>query len=297
MKWLFIGTCAFYALGILLFKTLVPSPEPCETMFVTQPATTESPPWMAWLVFAGLLFAGIATLARLAWNARHILRGNFLPFATMLVLFPIMLKIAATKPGSTNNTTSTSSSSPTAIVGKQATGSTSSTPSTSSTLSAPTPVATQPAYSLEAAAFATFTTNFFAGRLYPDPQTLLSRDGLHKTLSFAPVPNPQDDDYDTPLGTLLAVYGLPPDIQAVVALVTLDNARSPSRATLLRAPNLALQQAATHWIDPRASPGMLRFQPLGPDRRMLVNNAETRPCHARAGASSPSRPGPAIPST
>jgi len=257
-------------------------PAPIE-LFTPLVAPT-TPPWTAHLILAGMLLAFAATLFWLAWRSRHLLlRGNRIAFATLLFLTPVMLKLAATKTGGANtNTTSSTGTTNLSSPGKQVVGSIQS-PGSPTSPSSPTSlastlstIATQPAYSLEASSVATFTTNFFAGRLYPDPEVLPSRGGLHKTLSFAPLPNAQDEDYGTPLGTLLAVYGLPPDLQAVVAFVTLDDARSASRATLLRSPNLAVQQAVTHWDDPRASPGMLRFQPVGADRRMLVNSAETR---------------------
>jgi len=65
------------------------------------------------------------------------------------------------------------------------------------------------------------------------------------------------------------------DFQAVVALVNLDNARPPLKATLLRASNLLVQQAAENWDEPSATGRLCRFAPVGAGRRMCVNNAET----------------------
>ena len=290
IKLLFSGICfgcfAFYALLVAIAKwagaPLEPVPEmfaaipvaPCQTACHDAPASVEA------IMGACLMMASFALvvlylayrLGRASFRAL-MYSENRAVFTTLLLMTPVLLKVAATKDSGSGDMSSSKKlpSNPVnpVILAKNP-----------SLLSQNETHATQRAYALDAETHASFTTNFFAGRLYTDPQIV----GVPKTLSFAPtsdapgggalgehaLPSP-----DNPLGTLLALYNLPSDLQAVVALATLDNGGNALAPTLLHSPNLLVQLAPDDWADPQTSPRFRRFLPMDAERRMFVNGAET----------------------
>ena len=254
-KLLFFGLCAFYALAAMLLRLAGPSAVFEFEVGGASNVAPEMPAAMAWTVAAGALLALVLPLACLAWRARRgLTRGNRLGFATLLVFASVMVRLAATKNGgSDGGGTNTLQGAPGLINVALGSGPVSPGLMTASPLPALLPA--RRAFTLDAAAlssvlppvtppepphaYASFTTNFFAGRLYPDPQLIPSRGGVHATLSFAPVDKNAPDTEDA-LGALLAAYSLGTNFQAMAALVNLDNGRAALKSTLLRTPNVLL---------------------------------------------------------
>ena len=279
----FFGICAFYALAAIALGLAATPTEPAPWQIMAAPVQT--PTVAAWAVLCAIVLAALLVALRLAWNARSVAARMSRPaFIGMLVVAAVFAKFAATKSGlfdggapqTTNNEspaqdTTSNASSNDANAREQ---SKQQNPSRGSMVQSPSraPQESTPRVYAFDAADVSYSTNYFAGRLYADPQTILSRDHSHQTLTFAPAQLP--GDADTPVGALLSFYDLSTNIQAIVVLATLDGLREPSCATLLRSPNLVIQQAADDWLDP-ATITHCRFLPMGANRRMLVNNSDT----------------------
>ncbi len=273
-KPLFVGVGLLYALGAMVANAAGSALE-------QTPASVETPGIMSWMVLSGMILAGLFVLLRLAWSMRSFFfKANRLAFAGMLLLTVVSVKVGATK---SPQNVSASPNQPADNTSLVQTGITHVTPAqnldegqsvvieTTTLLREETNITPQPRVVTVEAAGVSLTTNFFAGRLFADPRNVASRDASHATLLFAP--EQSSDDEDIPAGALFSFYDLP-DVQAVVILASLDGLRAPTRATLLRATDLLVQQAEEDFNDPQTLTHC-RFKPVGADRRMLVNNIET----------------------
>ena len=289
----FFGICAFYALAAIMLNLFDPAPESSAAwQRMAAPvahAPLQTPGVAAWILFAGLLLGGLFLILHLAWKRRDLLqRSNRYAVFAIFIFSIVLAKFAAQKSGlfdggapqTTHNTTpaqdvANNKSSNDANEREQLSQQNNSPYSRDSMIQPPSRApqeSTPRVYAFDAAGLSS-TTNFFAGRLYADPKTLLSRGGEHKTLIFAPA-QPLPDDADTPVGALLSFYDLSTNIQAVVILATLDGKCAPSRSTLLSTSNLLIQQADENFNDLETATHC-RFKPVGAGRRMLVNNSDT----------------------